>query len=236
MGGVYAWRLECTDSILSERAESQNYPQYCWEFHDRLWEALSGTTSEKRGVPSRTGGERILEMLWKPQMPSIIGFGASQPYSWGEFQETLWERFRGLSGTLPEFLPESPSRTGGTAQKGAQERAEVLRTILPSPPSHIGRHLCKTKLTRKVLNAQTLMARKRAEYGFGEYGFKHRTQWVFWGSLSSGERTQWVPLSLLFVCQSELTEFFAELTEFALKLSEFSSPKQYSWNSIPPVS
>ena len=32
-------------------------------------EALSGTTSEKRGVPSRTGGEIILEMLWKPQMP-----------------------------------------------------------------------------------------------------------------------------------------------------------------------
>ena len=32
-------------------------PQYCWKFHGRLWEALSGTTSEKRGVPSRTGGE-----------------------------------------------------------------------------------------------------------------------------------------------------------------------------------
>ena len=62
--------------------------------------------------------------------------------------------------------------------------------------------------------------RKRAEYGFGEHGFKHRTQWVFRGSLSSGERTQWVPLSLLCVCQSELTEFFAELTEFAVKLSE----------------
>ena len=38
------------------------------------------------------------------------------------------------------------------------------------------------------------------------------------------------------MCQSELTEFFAELTEFAIKLSEFSSPKQYSRNSIPPVS
>ena len=61
---------------------------------------------------------------------------------------------------------------------------------------------------------------KRAEYGFGEYGFKHRTQWVFRGSLSSGERTQWVPLSLLFVWQSELTEFFEELTEFAPELSE----------------
>ena len=62
--------------------------------------------------------------------------------------------------------------------------------------------------------------RKRAEYGFGEYGFNHRTQWVFWPSPSAGARAQWVPLSLLFVCQSELTEFFAELTEFAVELSE----------------
>ena len=80
------------------------------------------------------------------------------------------------------------------------------------------------------------ICRKQAKYGFGEYGFEHRTQWVFRGSLSSGERTQWVPLSLLFVCQSELTEFLAELTEFAAELSEFSPPKQYSRNSIPPVS
>ena len=35
-------------------------------------------------------------------------------------------------------------------------------------------------------------------------------------------RTQSVPLSLSFECQSELTEFFAELTEFAAELSEFS--------------
>ena len=86
---------------------------------------------------------------------------------------------------------------------------------------------------RTVAAISTFWDRKRAEYGFGEYGFKHRTQWVFRGSLSSGDRTQWVPLSLLFVCQSELTEFWAELTEFAVKLSEFSSPKQYSRNSIP---
>ena len=81
----------------------------------------SGTISEKRGVPSRTEGETILEMLWKPQMPWIIGLGASQPYSRAEFQETLWERFRGLSGIFPEFLPESPSRTGGMAQKHCQQ-------------------------------------------------------------------------------------------------------------------
>ena len=67
---------------------------------------------------------------------------------------------------------------------------------------------------------QMIYVRKRAEYGFGEYGFKHRAQWVFWPSPSSGERAQWVPLGLLFVCQSELIEIFAELTEFAPKLSE----------------
>ena len=41
---------------------------------------------------------------------------------------------------------------------------------------------------------------------------------------------------LNFVCQSEVTEFFAELTEFGAELSKFSLPKQYSRNSIPPVS
>ena len=38
------------------------------------------------------------------------------------------------------------------------------------------------------------------------------------------------------MCKRELTEFLAELTEFAVELSEFSLPKQYSRNSIPPVS
>ena len=50
---------------------------------------------KKEASPAVLRGERILEMLWKPQMPWIIGFGASQPYSRGEFQETLWEPFRG---------------------------------------------------------------------------------------------------------------------------------------------
>ena len=71
---------------------------------------------KKRSAPSRTGGGGILEMLWKPQMPLIIVFGASQPYSRREFQGTLWERFPGLSGIIPEFLLESASRTGGEAQ------------------------------------------------------------------------------------------------------------------------
>ena len=60
---------------------------------------------------------------------------------------------------------------------------------------------------------QTPLIRKRSEYGFGEYGFKHRAQWVFWGSLSSGERAQWAPFSFLSVCQKELTEFAPKLSE-----------------------
>ena len=69
----------------------------------------------KKKRPQPYWGEIILEMLWKPQKPWIIGFGASQLYSRREFQETLWEHFRGLSGIFPEFLPESASRTGGMA-------------------------------------------------------------------------------------------------------------------------
>ena len=42
---------------------------------------LSGTISEKRGVPAVLRGWE----LWKPQMPWIIGLGGSQPYSRGEF-------------------------------------------------------------------------------------------------------------------------------------------------------
>ena len=72
---------------------------------------LSGTTLKKEAPAAVLGWGRI---IWKPQMPLVIGLGAFQPYSRREFQQTLWERFRGRSGIFPEFLPESASRTGGT--------------------------------------------------------------------------------------------------------------------------
>ena len=59
------------------------------------------------------------------------------------------------------------------------------------------KHFQNLRNSLTVLSSQT---RKRAEYGFGEYSFKHRTQWVFLPSPSFGQRTQWVPLSPLFVC------------------------------------
>ena len=106
---------------------------------------------------------------------------------------------------------------------GGKGMAKTCRYVFQQV-SRDSRLMSRQNMAHSVRVARLEKDQKRAEHGFGEYGFKHRAHWVFRGSLSSGERTQWVPLSLLFVCQSELTEFFAELTEFAAELSEFSSP------------
>ena len=85
------------------------------------WPALGGPLRNhfwKKKRPQPYWGEIILEMLWTPQMPWIIGFGASQPYSRREFQETLWERFRGLSGVSPEFFRKVPAVLGVSALQG----------------------------------------------------------------------------------------------------------------------
>ena len=82
----------------------------------------------------------------------------------------------------------------------------------------------------------SLSFRKRAEYGFGEYGFKHRAQWAFKPSSSLGGR---VSSSQPIICVSKRTHQVARINSPSLpsmRLSEFSSPKQYSRNSIPPVS
>ena len=74
--------------------------------------------------------------------------------------------------------------------------------------------------------------RRRAEYGFGEHGFKHQAQQAPSPSPSSGEKVERVPLSLLFVCKSELTEFVAELTKFARTLSLPSSKNLLSFSAL----
>ena len=177
-------------------SETQKYPQYCWEFHDRLWEALSGSTSEKRSVPSRTGGERILEMLWKPQMIWIIGFGGSQPYSWGEFQETLWERFRGLSGVFPEFFRnffrKVPAVLGYGPETG-RIRFRGVRFQTPNSVSFLG----LTEFRGECLSAYDLCDK---------------------------------------VNSPSFSQNSPSLPQNSVRLSEFSSPKQYSRNSVPPVS
>ena len=75
------------------------------------WPALRGPLGNQFWKKRRPlEGERILEMLWKPQMPWMrVGFGASQPYSRWKFQETLWDRFQGPSGI------SSGKSHGGTA-------------------------------------------------------------------------------------------------------------------------
>ena len=72
-----------------------------------------------------------------------------------------------------------------------------------------------------LIRIPTKENRRRAEYGFGEHGFKHRAQGVLWPSPSPWERAPSVPLSFCIRVQSELTKFFAELTVLAAELSEF---------------
>ena len=40
--------------------ENQKYPQYCWEFHDRLWEALPEPLLKKKALPAVLGGRLFL--------------------------------------------------------------------------------------------------------------------------------------------------------------------------------
>ena len=82
-------------------------------------------------------------------------------------------------------------------------------------------------------------SRKRAEYGFGEYGFKHRTQWVSLGSLSSVfELSEFLSAYYLRAKANSpsLTQNSPSSPQNSVRLSELSSLKQYSRNSIPPVS
>ena len=69
---------------------------------------------KKRGVPSRTAGQIILEMLWKPQMPWGLGYPSRT------LEGNSRKRSESVSGVFPEFfkefLPENPSRTEGMAQ------------------------------------------------------------------------------------------------------------------------
>ena len=130
--------------------------------------------------------------------------------------------FKGIPRKYPENTPKIPLNSWLSVGFACALWGYALCTL---PMQFRG-----MKLIRKpelAFSCGSSNTQKRAEYGFGEYGFKHRAQWVFPGSLSSGERAQWVPFSLLFVCQSELTEFLAELTEFGAELSEFALPKQY---------
>ena len=83
---------------------------------------------------------------------------------------------------------------------------------------------------------------ERAEYGFGEHGFKHRAQWVFWPSPGSpfrgGGGRKWVNSSQPILCAPMRThQVFIRnhrvccRTEWVLS----SETKEHSQKSIPPV-
>ena len=87
----------------------------------KLREALSGTTSEKRGVPSRTEGERSLDMLWSHHMPWIIGLWFTSRTLEGNSRKSS----ESFSGVFPDFFSAiSPRNQGKT--KGQQLKGKIV--------------------------------------------------------------------------------------------------------------
>ena len=101
------------------------------------WPALRGPFQnhfwKKRRPQPYWGGDNSGNALEAANALNYRVWGP-QPYSRGEFQETLWERFRGLSGIFPGFLPESPSRTGGMAH--SQNLNDHRTRIVALQPTH----------------------------------------------------------------------------------------------------
>ena len=118
--------------------KSQKCPQYCWEFHDRLWEALSGTTSEKRSAPSRTGGgdnsgnaldasNALNYRVWG--IPAVLSTGIP-----GNALRAFPGSFRSLSGIssgkCQPYWGYGPKRSGGEsyARKNLLSDTKLLLT------------------------------------------------------------------------------------------------------------
>ena len=72
----------------------QKHPQYSMSSSERP-SAEPILKKKKRGVPSRTEGEIILEMLWKPQMPG----NALRAFP-GSFQNFFRNFFRKVPAVL----------------------------------------------------------------------------------------------------------------------------------------
>ena len=92
-------------------AENESALSRIFSFFRQFWgfEGDFKTRAKPRYAPNSGWNAFRLE---PSNVMNYIGLGRSQPYSRGEFQEKLWERFRGNSGIFPEFPPESPAVLG----------------------------------------------------------------------------------------------------------------------------
>ena len=128
---------------------------------------------------------------------------------------------------------------GGFWSKSSLENRGFFGEFLPACFPKMDQKITeKSTAETKHLNPRVLSGKVSLKYGFGEYGFKHGTQGVVLPSPSSGERTQF--LSAYYLCAKVNSPSFSQnapsLPQNSVRLSEFSPPKQYSRNSIPPVS
>ena len=78
---------------------------------------------KKEASPAVLGGENSGSALEASNALNYRAWGIPAVLS-REISGNALRAFRGLSGIFPEFLPESPSRTGGMAQAFSGERGE----------------------------------------------------------------------------------------------------------------
>ena len=176
-----------------------------------------------------------------PENPLFLGLsvprGGFRPWS----QTMVSEGARPWGRVDPSLLLKITSNLG--ALKGTELRwqrepktqifAENRWFSQVHPFSWKFKHLEGAGFSQKTADFRR-KTRKQAEYGFGEHGFTHRTQWVFLGA-------HWVP-------GSELSEFLsayylcAKTNSPRLPQNSPSLPQnspsfsEISRNSIPPVS
>ena len=134
--------------------------------------------------------------------------------------EVLWTWERESRGQKPKTLQKVSKRSPGPGVPQVRKRPNV-RNVSKPPLSDF---LLETFLGNRpnTVSESTVQTPNSVS-------FSGLTEFRGANSVSSSR-------PIICVCKHELTESFAELTEFAAELSEFSPPKQYSRNSIPPVS
>ena len=200
-------------------------------------ETREGANREKLAVKKIINKE-IFFTVYVPYKPWKIGVNrekiGTKPWKNRHQKSTIFSplvfhRLRLLEKHINK-IPRNYQGSSGTVP--GQSREHLLQ-------SHEILFMCQYYLR----HSSGSLSSETGRIGFGEYGLKHRAQWVVLPSPSSGERTRSVPLSLLFVWQSKLIEFLAELTEFAPKLNEVqwvfffetALSKQYSTPFLFPM-
>ena len=129
-GGAWGKRLRIQRHHCSYNPQLKTRSDYLSNFLDYTSPFFRNTLSTAGNCMTSSERPSPEQLLKKEASPAVLrgrelwkcsggfkclefpGLGGSQPYSRGEFQEKLWECFRGLSGFFRNFLRKVPAVLG----------------------------------------------------------------------------------------------------------------------------